>query len=41
MKRIILLLVALSTVALSACNTMSGLGKDLERAGEKIQKKAQ
>ena len=40
MERIILLLVALSTVALAACNTMSGLGKDLEIAGEKIQKKA-
>ncbi|MFZ5512555.1 MAG: entericidin A/B family lipoprotein [Pseudomonadota bacterium] len=26
--------------ALSGCNTMAGLGKDLERAGEKIQEKA-
>ena len=27
-------------VALSGCNTMRGLGKDTERAGEKIQDKA-
>lgn len=26
--------------ALSACNTMHGAGKDIERGGEKIQQKA-
>ena len=32
---------ALATVfALAACNTMAGLGKDIERTGEKIQNKA-
>ncbi|WP_442946079.1 entericidin A/B family lipoprotein [Noviherbaspirillum sp. Root189] len=25
------------TIGLSACNTMSGLGKDVERGGEKVQ----
>ena len=38
MKRLVLLLVAALTVA--ACNTMAGLGKDIERTGEKIQDKA-
>ena len=27
-------------VVLTGCNTMAGLGKDMERAGEKIQDKA-
>lgn len=27
-------------IALSACNTMHGAGKDIERGGEKIQQKA-
>ncbi len=27
-------------VVLAGCNTMAGLGKDMERAGEKIQDKA-
>jgi predicted small secreted protein len=30
----------LSAFAFSGCNTMKGLGKDTERAGEKIQDKA-
>ena len=38
MKRLVLILVAALTVA--ACNTMAGLGKDIERTGEKIQDKA-
>jgi len=41
MKRFLLILIALSTLALAACNTMQGLGKDVEIVGEKIQKKAQ
>jgi predicted small secreted protein len=31
----------LLTLALGACNTISGMGKDLERAGEAIQRKAE
>jgi entericidin B len=27
-------------LALSACNTLSGVGKDIEKAGEAIQKSA-
>ena len=35
------LALALATViVLVACNTMAGLGKDIERTGEKIQDKA-
>ena len=43
MKKIILAIAAFCSVAVltTACNTMQGAGKDLERAGEKIQDKAQ
>lgn len=35
------MLIVLATVfALVACNTMQGLGKDVEKTGEKIQEKA-
>ena len=42
MKRAIatLLLVALSLVLLNGCNTMEGLGKDVEKLGQKIDQKA-
>jgi len=42
MKRSIatLLLVALSLVLLNGCNTMEGLGKDVEKLGQKIDQKA-
>ena len=42
MKRIIsLTLLSLFSVSmLSACNTMAGAGKDIQKAGEKIEKKA-
>ena len=42
MKRLIatLMLACFSTVALTACNTMAGAGKDIQKAGEKIEKKA-
>ncbi|MEX1314015.1 MAG: entericidin A/B family lipoprotein [Desulfotignum sp.] len=36
---IIVMLISLSFLTVS-CNTMQGLGKDLEAAGEKIQEKA-
>ena len=34
-------LVLLTTFILSACNTMQGAGRDVERAGEKVQGAAQ
>nr|WP_082584178.1 entericidin A/B family lipoprotein [Noviherbaspirillum sp. Root189] len=38
MKKIISVLsILMVTIGLSACNTMSGLGKDVERGGEKVQ----
>lgn len=41
MKRILAILaIVLITVAFTGCNTMKGLGQDVEKAGEKIQKKA-
>lgn len=41
-KRYLLLLLAAGFLgtALSACNTMKGLGEDMEAAGEAIQNKA-
>jgi entericidin A len=37
-KKIAYLVVAIGTVfSLSACNTIEGAGKDIERAGEKVQ----
>jgi predicted small secreted protein len=37
-KRIIAAMLALAVgTTLAACNTMAGMGKDIERAGEKIQ----
>ncbi len=41
--RIVLLLVALSlgSVSLTACNTVQGAGKDIEKAGSKVQEEAQ
>jgi predicted small secreted protein len=30
----------MTIVVFAGCNTMAGLGKDMERAGEKIQDKA-
>lgn len=41
MKMIRFLLIALSALAmlsLAACNTVNGFGKDIEKAGEVIQK---
>ncbi len=38
---VVTLLLALGTALIgTGCNTMKGLGKDTERAGEKIQDKA-
>jgi len=40
MKKFVALLALLMMVALSGCNTMQGLGKDIERGGEKLQNSA-
>jgi predicted small secreted protein len=37
MKKWIALSLLLSTLGLTACNTMHGFGQDVERGGEKIQ----
>jgi entericidin B len=38
MKKLILMLVLAATaVSFTACNTMKGAGKDVERGGEKLQ----
>lgn len=38
MKKLALMIVALvALVALAGCNTMQGIGKDVERLGEKVQ----
>lgn len=38
MKKMIASLLLASAFALSACNTVHGVGKDLEAAGEAVQK---
>ena len=37
MKKFVALLALLMIGVLSGCNTMQGLGKDIERGGEKLQ----
>lgn len=37
MKTIIALLMSSTFVVLAGCNTVAGVGKDLERGGEKVQ----
>lgn len=43
MKRLFALaiLACFSTAALTACNTMAGAGKDVQKAGEKVEQKAE
>ncbi|KAB8318433.1 entericidin A/B family lipoprotein [Tolypothrix campylonemoides VB511288] len=43
MKRVmaLALLALFSTATLSACNTMAGAGRDIEKAGDKIEDKAE
>ena len=43
MKRTValILLSLFSLSMLSACNTMAGAGKDIQKAGEKVEKKAE
>ena len=40
MTKIALIVVALWVAVLSGCNTLHGFGKDMETAGEAIQKKS-
>jgi predicted small secreted protein len=40
-KKIVLILAALSVISLNACNTMQGAGRDVEKAGQKVEKEAQ
>jgi entericidin B len=40
MKKLIALFVLLAGSALAGCHTMEGLGKDIERGGEKLQDSA-
>jgi entericidin B len=37
LRKAIALIGAIATVLLTACNTMEGAGRDIERGGEKIQ----
>ncbi len=40
MKKSVAMLLALMMVALAGCNTVHGFGKDVEKAGEAIQRKS-
>ncbi|AHG73777.1 entericidin A/B family lipoprotein [Mannheimia bovis] len=40
MKKLVLAILASATF-LTACNTVDGVGKDVEKAGDQIQKAAQ
>ena len=41
MKRLMAVaLLAMFSLGLTACNTMAGAGKDIQKAGEKIEDKA-
>jgi predicted small secreted protein len=39
-SKLICLLATLFALAVSGCNTAQGFGKDVEKAGDKIQEKA-
>jgi predicted small secreted protein len=41
-KRLVLLLAALAvgSITLSGCNTVGGFGRDVEKAGQKVEKEA-
>jgi predicted small secreted protein len=40
MRLILIAIAAAFALNLAACNTVAGMGKDIERGGEKIQKAA-
>ncbi|TAG77043.1 MAG: entericidin A/B family lipoprotein [Burkholderiales bacterium] len=37
MKKLSLVLATMAALALAGCNTMQGIGKDVQKAGEKIE----
>ncbi|KAB0585003.1 entericidin A/B family lipoprotein [Ideonella dechloratans] len=37
MKKLLFVLAGLSVVLLTACNTIEGMGKDIQKAGESIE----
>jgi entericidin B len=39
-KLVFLLFVAITAVSLSACNTMQGVGRDIEKGGQAIERAA-
>lgn len=43
MKRLfaLLMLVMFASATLTACNTVAGAGKDVQKAGEKVEQKAE
>lgn len=41
MKLIALILAAVSALLLSSCNTMDGLGRDMQQAGNAMQRSAE
>jgi predicted small secreted protein len=40
-KRLIAILIAACFAGLAGCNTMSGLGKDVQKGGEKLENSAE
>jgi predicted small secreted protein len=40
MKQLIISLLVLGVVVLAGCNTVEGVGKDIKKAGESIEKSA-
>jgi entericidin B len=40
-KKALFVLMSLASLALTACNTMQGAGRDVEHAGQKLQEEAQ
>ena len=40
-KLLVILILGMMVLSLSACETMKGFGKDVEDAGEWVQKKAE
>ena len=40
MKILVLVAAALTSMALSSCNTMSGLGRDMQKAGTSLENTA-
>lgn len=41
MKILALIITALSAILLTSCNTMSGVGRDMQKAGSSIETTAQ